>query len=117
MSNDFSKVVVSKVQKFSLTSTSEPDSKILKLYPITTKENRRLKYSFQIKVMPIIVSSVINGSDIKDLISEPEDDKKTNYVEGLKLNGTLCDYEITCEEKKFYCYKAVLAANSKVFEV
>ena len=36
---------------------------------------------------------------------------------GLQLNGTMCDYEIACEDKKFSCHKAVLATNSKVFEV
>ena len=36
---------------------------------------------------------------------------------GLELNGTMCDYEIVCEDKKFSCHKAVLATNSKVFEV
>ena len=36
---------------------------------------------------------------------------------GLELDGILCDYEIVCEGKKFSCHKAVLATNSKVFEV
>ena len=48
-------------------------------------------------------------------IHEDEDEPKSNA--GLELNGTMCDYEIICEDKKFSCHKAVLASNSKVFEV
>ena len=36
---------------------------------------------------------------------------------GLKLNGTRCDYEIVCQDKKFLCHKAVLATNINHFEV
>ena len=36
---------------------------------------------------------------------------------GLRLNGTLCDFEIICQDKKFSCHKAVLATNVHHFEV
>ena len=53
---------------------------------------------------------VLDQATFKD-----DDEPKSNA--GLELNGTMCDYEIICEDKKFSCHKAVLAANSKVFEV
>ena len=59
-----------------------------------------------IKDKNIITREIINaGTEVSN-----------NYA-GLDLNGTLCDYEIICEGKKFSCHKAVLASNSKVFEV
>ena len=42
---------------------------------------------------------------------------QSQSTSGLTLNGTLCDYEIICEEKKFSCHKSVLASNSSVFKV
>ena len=51
----------------------------------------------------------------KDVIKSDVEDSPS--FGGLNLGGTLCDYEIICEDKKFSCHKAVLATNSKVFEV
>ena len=52
----------------------------------------------------------------KDVIKSDIEEDSTSFGD-LNLDGTLCDYEIICEGKKFSCHKTVLATNSKVFEV
>ena len=75
---------------------------------------------FKIKVQPyLLVASqkLIKDKNIitKEVINAGTEVSNNNA--GLELNGILCDYEIMCEGKKFSCHKAVLASNSKVFEV
>ena len=75
---------------------------------------------FKIKIQPyLLVASQKLIKDKNNVTTEVINvgTEVSNNNAGLDLNGTLCDYEIICEGKKFSCHKAVLASNSKVFEV
>ena len=71
-------------------------------------------YILQIKVKFLAAFLYLNEKP-KPAIREKA--QLQSSTSGLTLNGTLCDYEIICEEKKFSCHKSVLASNSSVFKV
>ena len=92
---------------------TSPGKSSLKCADITTEWGMLIEYRVKIKVKYLAAFLYLNEKP-KPAISEKIQFHTTS---GLTLNGTLCDYEIICEEKKFSCHKSVLASNSSVFKV
>ena len=69
-------------------------------------------------------SSQEDSTSIPPFLQETEmfvdPDHPSKVLEGLnrlRLNGTLCDVILCCEEQEFPCHRGVLASFSSYFEV
>ena len=108
------------VQTFELLSIGnmKEESRRINVKPLYGVHDRFYDYRIEIALKPFMMDKG-PMDEFKSLkisntpIAIPNIEKPA----GLKLNGTMCDYEIVCPNKKFSCHKAVLATNVNHFEV
>ena len=102
------------VHTFELASVQTMKEKSIQMYYFPNYIGEAFfEYRIEIVVKPFLMEKFEPLKISENPIAIPNIEKPA----GLKLNGTRCDYEILCQDKKFSCHKAVLATNIKHFEV
>ena len=105
------------VHTFELASIGKMKEESSRIYYIPNKDRdigeEFFEYRIEIVVKPFLMEKFESLKKGEKTIAIPNIEKPA----GLKLNGTMCDFEIVCQNKKFSCHKAVLATNINHFEV
>ena len=104
----------SAVHTFELASVQTMKEGSIRLYYFPKNIGEEFfEYRIEIVVKPFLMEKFESLKISENPVVIPNIEKPA----GLKLNGTRCDYEIVCQDKKFSCHKAVLATNINHFEV
>ena len=105
------------VHTFELASiqTMKEESSRIYLIPKNVRDIGEVYFEYRIEIVvkPFLMEKFESLKIGEKTIAIPKIEKPA----GLKLNGTSCDYEIVCQNKKFSCHRAVLATNINHFEV